>query len=100
MELKTVQLLTIIAEDTIADALTREIMAAGAKGYTIDSVRGQGLMRARLSEWEGENVRIDTLVRRDVAMRILERLEQGYFHTYAITAFLTPAEVVRPDKYG
>ncbi len=57
-------------------------------------------MRARMNEWEGANVRIDSLVRRDVAMRILERLEKVYFPRYSITAFLSTAEAVRPDKYG
>lgn len=100
MDLKPVKLVTIVAEDTVEATLLADIMSAGAKGYTVQRVQGRGLRRLRDNEWEGENVRIETLVRDDVAEAIFEKLCTDYFEKFAITAYVSEVSVVRPQKYG
>lgn len=99
--MKTVPLkeITIIAEALLEDRLLREIRELGAKGYTVGEVRGEGSRGVRASEWEGKNVRIETLVSADVADRILAHVAEHYFEHYAVVAYLSDVEVVRGEKY-
>jgi nitrogen regulatory protein P-II 2 len=99
--MKTVPLrrVTIVAEHVLEDRLVRELREAGARGHTISEVRGEGSRGVRASEWEGKNVRIETLVAADTADRILERLAERYFPSYAVVAYVDSVEVVRGDKY-
>jgi hypothetical protein len=53
----------------------------------------------RASEWEGSNIRLETIVSPAVAERILNHLAEVYFANYAVIAFVENVEVVRGDKY-
>ena len=55
-------LLTIIVEEVLAASIEKEIVALGAKGYTTSSVSGKGLSGMRDNQWEGENIKIETIV--------------------------------------
>jgi len=99
--MKTVQLklVTIIAEDGLEARLLRELKALGAKGYTVSNVRGVGLHTDRTNEFEGENILIKTLVSKEAADKILEKLAADYFDRYSIIAYLETVEVVRGDRF-
>lgn len=99
MQTVALKLVTIIAEAVLHDRLIREIKNLGAKGYTITQVRGEGSRGVRASEWEGQNVKIETLVSSAVADAILQHLSEHYFPLYAVVAYVQTAEVVRGDKY-
>jgi nitrogen regulatory protein PII len=94
-----VKLVKIIAEDEIEPKLLHDLEAIGVKGYTLSTVRGKGLHRFRGSEWEGENVQIETLVSEELAEEILRLLEEEYFAHFSVTAFVQDALVVRGQKY-
>jgi len=94
------KLVTIVAEDELEDRLLKDLDTLGARGYTICKVRGKGIHRTRTSEWEGENILIETLVSEDVASTIMSRLEQAYFPHFGVTAFIVNVEVVRGPKYA
>lgn len=94
------KLVNIIAEDELEERLLKDLDTLGARGYTICKVRGKGIHRIRTSEWEGENILIETLVSEDVASRILSHLEQFYFPHFGVTAFTLTAEVIRGSKYS
>jgi nitrogen regulatory protein PII len=96
MELK---LVTVIAEAIISDRLIREIQQLGARGYTATEVTGQGSRGVRASEWEGKNVKIETLVSEEVAQKILALLLEHYFPNFAVVAYVHEVAVVRGDKY-
>ena len=100
MKLVPLKLVTIVAEALLEDRLLRELKVCGARGYTISAVRGEGSRGVRASEWEGQNLKIETLVSADVAERILARLAEAYFTDYAVVAYLENVEVVRGDKYA
>ena len=53
--------LTIVAEAVVEARLLRDLETAGVRGWTLTSGRGRGASQIDASEWEGPNVRIETL---------------------------------------
>jgi nitrogen regulatory protein P-II 2 len=100
MQTVSLKLLTIIAEDELESRLVRDLKELGTRGYTVAKVRGEGAHGLRGSEWEGENVRIETLVDPTLAERIAEHIAARYFERFAVIVYLTPAEVLRGGKFG
>lgn len=99
MRLVPVQRLTIIAEAVLEGRLLRLLADSGAKGFTLTEARGQGSRGVRASEWEGRNIKIETLVSPAVADRLLERLAEDYFPRFAVVAYVEEVGVVRGEKY-
>lgn len=99
MNLRTLKLVTVIAEAVIADKIIRDMLRLGATGYTATAAEGQGSRGVRASEWEGKNVKIEALVNDNVATKVLELLSQHYFTNYAVVAYMQNVEVVRGEKY-
>ena len=52
------------------------------------------------SDWEGSNVKIETVVSAEVAERILALLAERYFARFAVIGYVTDLEVVRGDKFA
>lgn len=100
MNLVPLKLITIIAEDELEERLIRELKAAGATGYTVSKARGEGAHRARTSEWEGENIRLEALVSETVALTISERLAVQYLEKYGVVFYCATVEVLRPGKFS
>ena len=90
---------TIIAEALLEKALLHEIKALGATGYTITTARGEGSRGVRASDWEGGNIKLETLVSEITAHKILEQISGNYFEHHAVIAYLESVEVVRGEKY-
>jgi hypothetical protein len=62
MSAQSMLLLTILSEAVLEDILIDEIMALGAKGYTISEARGRGTHGVRTGKWTaGGNIRIEVL---------------------------------------
>jgi nitrogen regulatory protein PII len=99
--MKTVRLrkVTIVAEALLEERLLRAIRERGARGFTLAEVRGEGSRGVRASDWEGKNVRIETLVPAEAADRILAHVAEAYFPHFAVVAWVEDVEVVRGDKY-
>jgi nitrogen regulatory protein P-II 2 len=93
-------LVTIVAESTIEHRLTTDLRALGANGFTVVEGRGEGTRHLHASELPGDNVRIETVVPRQTAERILAHLAERYFHDYSIIAYLTEVAVLRSEKYA
>jgi len=96
VELKCV---TIIAEVILEKRLTEEVTRLGATGYTVTDARGKGSRGLRTSEWEGQNIVLQTLVGPAVAERILQRMAEAYFPHFAAVAYVENVQVVRGEKY-
>lgn len=99
MELVTLKLLTVVAEAVLHDRLLREMRELGARGYTLTEAFGEGTRGVHASDWEGKNLRIETLVPEGVAERILQHLHAEYFEHYAVIAYLQDVQVIRGTKY-
>ena len=58
---------TIVAERLLKDPLVKLIRKAGASGYTLLAVEGEGSRGVNASDWEGRNAQIETIVSAKVA---------------------------------
>jgi hypothetical protein len=92
-------LLTIIAESLLEHRLIDDVKRLGARGYSIAQVRGEGATGWTIESWEGQSVRLDTVVTDAVADAILDHLSAHYFEHYAVVAWITPVRVARPERY-
>ena len=99
MNLVSRKLLTIVVETTIANRLTDDLIALGAKGFTSGLATGTGPKDSAANYIDGGNLRIETVVKDDVLERILEKLEASYFPNYSVTAWVTDVGVIRQDRY-
>ncbi len=99
MHLYPLKLVTIIADEVIEKRLIADVKKLGAKGYTIAKAHGEGAKGERMSEWEGENVRLETLVSENVAEKIMAHLAEEYFPNYTIIAYLSDVAVLRGEKF-
>jgi hypothetical protein len=80
-------------------AREKEIIAMDAKGYTSYSISGKGLHDVRDNQWEGENIKIETIVSEENCKRILGHLQKKYFDRYAMIAFYHPVNVIRTNHF-
>ncbi len=99
MKTSEMKLVVIITEDELEPRLTKEIMALGARGYTVSRVQGEGWHGARKSEWEGENVRIETIVPETVANSILAHLAERYLPHFATVVYVQTVNILRVEKF-
>jgi hypothetical protein len=93
------QLLTIIAEEALALTIEKEIEELGAKGFTTSIVSGKSLTHVRDNQWEGENIKIETIVSEITCNKILSFLQKKYFERYSMIAFYHPVQVVRTQHF-
>ncbi len=100
MDTVPLQLLTIIAEAFLEAQLLEEIKALGARGHSVSEVRGEGSRGVRASEWEGRNVKIETMVTAEVADLIFQHVATHYFANYAVVAYVADVRAVRGNKYA
>lgn len=92
--------LTVVSENLLRDELLTLMRELGATGFTVIHADGEGSRGVRATEWEGPNVRIETILTTDQADRILEQLAARYFEDYAVIAWLTDITVWRARKFG
>ena len=99
LELQPLKLVTIVAETVLRERITQRLLDWGATGFTVVESSGRGSRGIRTGDVPGESVRIETLVTRPIAIRILEEVAERYFPNYAVIAWVTEVEVVRGEKY-
>jgi hypothetical protein len=93
-------LLTIVTESVLERQLAEDIKRLGAHGYTITEARGEGSRGVRSADWEyNANIRIETICEQSVAEAILAHLVRTYYANYAMIAFTSEVEVMRPEKF-
>lgn len=100
MDTQTMTLLCIVAEHVLRERLVAEVQEAGARGYTLYEVEGEGSRHRRVSEVFGANIKIEVVVTNEVAQRLLEVLARDYFPNYAVIAYTSSIQVVRGEKYA
>jgi nitrogen regulatory protein P-II 2 len=93
------RILTIIAEAAVESRLIADVKRLGAKGYSVGHVKGEGTTGSRLHDLNGPSVRLETVVTEAIAQAILSHLSAEYFDRYAVVAWITPAQVMRPGKF-
>ncbi len=87
-------LLTIISEAVLESTLIDEIMAMGAKGYTISEARGRGTHGIRSGKWSASgNIRIEVVGDSDLCRHIVDNL-QKYERDYGLLIFTSQVELL------
>lgn len=100
MTTHTMKLVTIIAEALVRERIEKLLVDAGAHGFTVFNVEGQGAGGRRTGDiGEYANVQIEAVVPPDVAERLLARLEKDYFQRYGLIVYESDVRVVRPKKF-
>ncbi|MFZ5438557.1 MAG: DUF3240 family protein [Myxococcota bacterium] len=99
MDTVPLKLVTLVAEPVLEERLTTELLALGAKGFTVTDSRGRGSRGIRASQLPGQGVRIEVVVSAPIADAILRHVRDQYFPHYAVIAWVSIVEVVRGDKY-
>jgi nitrogen regulatory protein P-II 2 len=91
--------ITVISERLLKDDLVGLMKKEGAKGFSITDSVGEGSRGVHASDWEGRNVKIESIVHGDTAKRIMEIVADQYFEDYAVIAYSYPVSVVREEKF-
>lgn len=95
-----VKMITIIALDSLQNRIVDDLKRCGIKGYTVAETEGEGLQASHFSDWEGRNIRIETLASEERVIKIMEMLSQKYFEHYGVIAFVTTVEVLRKERFS
>ena len=94
------RLVTIVAERTLRDRLLDAVHRLGATGHTLTEVTGEGSRYGGTGGWVGPNVKIEAVVRPDVADRIAAHVADHYFEHHSVIVMLQDVEVLRGSKYA
>ncbi|MCC5814344.1 MAG: hypothetical protein JJT78_06275 [Leptospira sp.] len=99
MNLEKRKLVTIIILDSLERDVLDDLKSLGVSGYTSSPAQGEGLSHIRDSAWEGQNRKIETIVKDDTAFKIMERMSEKYFEKYSAIAYLSDVEVLRKERF-
>ena len=100
MPAHTRTLLTVICEAALEKKLAADLQELGAPGWTIADVRGSGHHGERRAGWDNEgNIRVEIICAGELAERIAGHLQQRYYDNYAMVCYLSPVQVLRPDRF-
>ena len=95
-----IKLVTIICEAQAREAVAAVLRDAGAHGWTLFQVEGEGARGLRPADIpEFANIQIEVLLQPSAATVVLERLASEFFPRYAMVAFEADVRVLRPDKF-
>lgn len=93
------QLVTIVAEPVVEHRLIDDVKQCGAKGYSLDQVRGEGITGNRSLDLTGPSIRLETVVPDAVAEAIMAMLAAKYLDRYAVVVWSSEVQVLRPSHF-
>lgn len=99
MQTVSLKLVTVIAETVLADEITADLVALGAKGFTVTEARGEGSRHLRAGEIPGQNIKIESVMSERIATNAVNHIAQEYFSHYAVIVYVSDVAVVRGEKY-
>ena len=100
MNLHPMKLVTIICEAVLEERLVEVLRECGAHGHTAFDVRGSGRQGERSADLiESGNVQVEVIAKPAVAETLLARLHRDFFHDYAMVAYESEVQVMRPEKF-
>ncbi len=92
-------LVTIITESLFKDKILDLLRDRGATGHTLSNVRGEGSRGNHATDWEGPNIKIESIVPPEVADAVLEAVSDSYFENHSVIAWTTEVNVLRGEKF-
>ncbi len=100
MPLHARQLVTIIAEAEIEQALIRDVQRLGAHGYTISDARGGGDFEVKRGGFDHDsNIRMEVVCDLPTAEAIAEHVGKTYCPHYGVIVYISEVRVLRPGKF-
>jgi len=100
MNLHPTKLVVLVCEEALEAIIAPDLLAAGAKGYTVCDARGRGSRGVRDARWRlSSNVRMEILCREDVAQRIVEMIVTKYSDNFGLVVYMLDVETIRGDKF-
>lgn len=91
------KLLVIVCEEALEQHVGREIIACGAKGYTVSTVRGRGHRGVRDAQWLlSSNVRFEVLCSQPVAQRVAEQVREKFERNFGMVIYCVDASTLAP----
>jgi nitrogen regulatory protein P-II 2 len=99
MELVARKLLTIVVESALESRLIGDLSHSGITGYTVTMAHGAGVRAQREGDLQGGNVKVECVLKPDVAETIFGLLHRDYFPHYACVAWLSDVSVARGENY-
>ncbi len=100
MNTTLLKMVVLVAEPVLEARLVAELRELGATGSTIVDGRGEGSRHGHATDVPGANVRIEAIVRPEVADRIMEHVAREYFTNFSFIAYVLDVSVARGAKYG
>lgn len=95
-----IKLVVLICEEALEQLVGPDIIAAGAKGYTVCDARGRGNRGVRDASWLlSSNVRIEVLCSEAAAWRIVDVVETKYSANYGLVSYVHDVAGPRADKF-
>lgn len=99
-EPQEVKYLVLICEEAIENLVGHDIIEAGAKGYTVTTVRGRGHRGVRDAQWLlSSNIRIEVLCNEATARRIVNVVEDKFAKNYGLIVFVLDAHCHDAQRY-
>jgi len=93
------KILTVVCEGALEPRLIKDLLALGAKGYTVTDAHGTGPRNQRNADLEGGNIRLEVVTDEATLSKIIERLQSDYFPNYAVIDWTSRVKVLRQDRY-
>lgn len=92
-------LVTIITESLFKEKIRDILRDKGATGHTLTNALGEGSRGAGAPDWEGPNIKIESIVTPEVADTILEAISGSFFENHSVIAWTTEVNVLRAEKF-
>jgi nitrogen regulatory protein PII len=100
MSIGPTKLVVIVCEEAVESLIGPDLLAAGAKGYTVCEARGRGNRGVRDARWSlSSNVRIEILCQEDAALRIMSMIDTKYCDNYGLVMYMLDVQASRADKF-
>ncbi len=98
--MERIRLVVVICEEALEPVIQPELLAAGAKGYTVSKVSGCGAHGERDARWSlSSNIRIEILCNAGVAERIVHTVYDKFSANYGLVVYAMDVEVMRAGKF-
>ena len=93
-------LVTVIFENVLREEIVDLFTEHKTTGFTISRVDGQGSRGVRASEFEGPNLKIESIASRETADAVLDAIADKYFEDYSVIAWDCEVNVRRGRKFN
>jgi nitrogen regulatory protein PII len=98
--MQTIRRVTVYADGSLEARLLKQFLALGSTGYTVLDCRGKGEHDTVDDPFsQTKRVKIELLVRPEVADKIVDHLEAGHYQRRAVSVYVQSVEVPAVERY-